>query len=320
MFRFVSLIVPAIVVSVAFAGDLAPPVGAIESTMKSLDEIEPRIALTQENTPGNAMARFVINRGGSYYLTESLTTGFEESGIRVTAHRVTIDLNGYTLEWDPDGDGAIGIDATGRSNVTIQNGFLEGYTSGIIAGTDARIENVTVVFIENNGITVGDGSRLTGVTVRSSGFAGVSMGNDVTLRECVFENNGSVGVSANDGATLIDCRLKMNTGDGISVGNGATLTGCVCKSNGGAGISAGDGATFTGCRMESNGGSGIDSGAESKVANCIAYQNMLSGISISGGTISNCTAAANTGVGFSVNRESTITDSLAKRKDRKSVV
>ena len=52
--------------AVAVAGDLQPP-AAPGSTMKTLDEVEPRIPISQDDIP------LTINQNGSYYLTEDLT-------------------------------------------------------------------------------------------------------------------------------------------------------------------------------------------------------------------------------------------------------
>ena len=51
----------------AFAqGPLTPP-GAPAPTMKSLDQVEPRIAVNSTNTPGGADSLYKITQPGSYY-------------------------------------------------------------------------------------------------------------------------------------------------------------------------------------------------------------------------------------------------------------
>jgi hypothetical protein len=57
-------------------GPLTPPPGAPTPVMKSLDQIEPRIAVN--SLPGSASGMHVINQPGAYYLTASLvgTTGW----------------------------------------------------------------------------------------------------------------------------------------------------------------------------------------------------------------------------------------------------
>jgi len=57
----------------ASAGDLNPPPGPVAPTMKSLSEVEPRIAINATNTPGDADSLFKITQPGSYYLTGNIT-------------------------------------------------------------------------------------------------------------------------------------------------------------------------------------------------------------------------------------------------------
>ena len=47
------------------AGDLNPPPGIVESTMKTLTEVEPRTAINAVNTPGSATSIFGISQPGS---------------------------------------------------------------------------------------------------------------------------------------------------------------------------------------------------------------------------------------------------------------
>ena len=84
-------------VMTTLAGDLDPPAGPVAPTMKTLDEVEPRIALNQVNTPGNSGVAFLIPEPGSYYLTEDTPTVTFQGGIDVPTGGVTIDLNGFTL-------------------------------------------------------------------------------------------------------------------------------------------------------------------------------------------------------------------------------
>src|SRR4051812_18571328 len=48
------------------AGPLSPPVGPVVATMKTLSEVEPRIALSSTNTPGDGDSLFRITGPGSY--------------------------------------------------------------------------------------------------------------------------------------------------------------------------------------------------------------------------------------------------------------
>ncbi|HEX8877066.1 MAG TPA: hypothetical protein VF777_09980 [Phycisphaerales bacterium] len=63
----------------SLAGPLSPPDGPVMSTGKTLTEVEPRIALTLANTPGDTIGSgdatpsfFKSTSHGSYYLTGKL--------------------------------------------------------------------------------------------------------------------------------------------------------------------------------------------------------------------------------------------------------
>src|SRR4051794_16844860 len=70
-------------------GLLTPP-GAPAPTMKTLDQVEPRIAIT--SVPIN------ISTPGSYYLTGNLIGATNTAGIAIYTGNVTLDLNGFALK------------------------------------------------------------------------------------------------------------------------------------------------------------------------------------------------------------------------------
>src|ERR1035437_7780338 len=104
--------------STVFAqGSLTPP-GAPALTMKSLDQIEARRAISS--------LPYTISTPGSYYLTSSFIVN-SGSAITITANQVTLDLNGFTLsstEATPTGAGI--LLAGGNSDITIRNGHIKG--------------------------------------------------------------------------------------------------------------------------------------------------------------------------------------------------
>src|SRR5262245_25552259 len=61
-------------------------------------------------------------------LTASLTGC--ETGLVVGADGIMIDLNGFVIE-GVGADGSVGIDALGRTGVTIKNGGIRGFTNGV---------------------------------------------------------------------------------------------------------------------------------------------------------------------------------------------
>lgn len=75
-----------------FAGDLTPPSGPVQSTMKTLDQVEPRRPIGQSDVP------VMITEPGSYVLTESLSpTASGQTAITIVASDVTIDLRGFAI-------------------------------------------------------------------------------------------------------------------------------------------------------------------------------------------------------------------------------
>src|SRR5688572_30579567 len=97
--------------SIAFAqGPLTPP-GAPGLTMKSLDQVEPRIPLTPTYTPGDATSVFKITQPGSYFLTGNLKPPAGKHGILIALlvpGAVEIDLMGFTIDGMDAGAGASG--------------------------------------------------------------------------------------------------------------------------------------------------------------------------------------------------------------------
>ena len=80
----------ALTVSLAFGqGSLTPP-GAPAPTMKTLQQVEPRVPIST--------AGATITQSGSYYLTCNLVGASGVNGINVNADNVTIDLNGFVLD------------------------------------------------------------------------------------------------------------------------------------------------------------------------------------------------------------------------------
>src|SRR5688572_4518206 len=78
----------------AFAqGTLNPP-GTPAPTMKTLQQIEPRVPVTTAGT--SADYEFIISQPGSYYLQGNLLVT-RTNGIRIAAEGVTLDLNGFEI-------------------------------------------------------------------------------------------------------------------------------------------------------------------------------------------------------------------------------
>ena len=118
------------VTSPVLAGPLAPE-DPPAPTHKTLTEVEPR---TPISTPDSFP--IVIDQPGSYYFTENIKAAGGH-GVVITASRVTLDLNGFTLYSTDEVGTNYGIllsksqDASTAppDNITLRNGLVRGFTS-----------------------------------------------------------------------------------------------------------------------------------------------------------------------------------------------
>lgn len=272
------------VVSRALAGPLDPPAGPVMGTGKTLTEVEPRIAIGDENTPGDANSVYRIAAPGSYYLTDNLDAASGFTTIEIASSHVEIDLNGFTLIGATGATAAIRCEVGGLLGITIRNGVITGFPG---AALDLEIAIVQGCLIEK-------------VHAVGNGFRGIRVGNNAIVRDCIAEDNGNFG---------------------ISVGVNATVTGCVSRNNGADGFVAGLGGVFSDCAATANTGTGFTNPGNGSFVNCVARSNTGEGFNVSSSNVSGCTAASNVQSGF-VLTSSVLTGSVAtaNQQDRKSVV
>ena len=227
-------------------GSLAPP-GAPAPTMKTLQQVEPRIAISG---PG-----LVITNAGSYYVTTNIIAG-SGNGISIQTNNVTVDLNGFMLQ-GPGSSTGIAVSGA-RTNIVVRNGTIRGWGNGV-------------------GALSADGSRFEGLHISHNAGTGLRVGNFCMVYGCNVYTNGGVGVQASTGAQIADCVVALNGGRGIDVFETANIRSCMMRGNGDHGIAGASGCVVTDCVAEFNGGNGIliDRGV---VRNCTARGNVLNGI------------------------------------------
>jgi parallel beta-helix repeat protein len=321
-------------------GSLTPP-GAFAPTMKTLQQIEPRIDL--QNAPAPAVAttdancHFIINQPGSYYLSANLGVS-KTNGIQINAEGVTIDLNGFEIA-RTSGTGGTGIEipATGH-RAAVRNGSIKGFNNGVqsILVPDfahaCAFRDLSVSGCTDYGLRTGKGAVLESCRAHdNSGTSGIYAGIGSTLSNCSASSNASIyGIFAGYGSSLGNCSACNNTGDyGIFADRGSSVSNCSANGNTtDYGIYAKFGSSLSNCSATDNSGSyGIFADYGSSLSNCTAYENdsaaaVSAGIATgSGCTLTGCSSGFNytssatpgptTGMGFFPGYHSTIQNCTA---------
>lgn len=295
------------------AGPLAPPAGAVAPTMKTIQQAEPRTPLTAETTPGDAAATFVITAPGSYYLTADLNGQDAKTGIRVEAHRVTIDLNGFSI-WNAK----YGVLANNRDNVTVRNGVIQNvdFDAVSLTGSFARIEDVQVIVTGGNGFTIGDLGYIARSLVYQANQTGVRAGPVARIVETTCLGNLGKGFELDSRATLTECNASSNVKHGFLVGSYTRMDRCVASDNSGAGVYAigTTNITLDTCEVNRNGDGGIRLGDHATVRNSTASHNNGWGMSLGAYAVADHNQANDNAVhGITIQAESVATHNTCNR-------
>jgi len=239
----------------AVAGPLNPPAGPVGATAKPLSEIEPRIALSAENTPGDADSVFKITLDGSYYLTDEVRVPEGFSGIEV-AQSCTIDLNGFSIRRDGaiTNGSAVSVNTNENASVRIVNGHVRLMPTGIDGGANddrVTIESVTFTTIDNDAI---------------------NLGVDVVVRDCRFENIGGDAVQLGARASVSSCVMHTVGRSAVFVGNEGELQNILaggCGSSTVPAVQVADNARVTGVTVRSAVGIGMRLGERTVVRDAL---------------------------------------------------
>lgn len=294
------------------AGPIDPPAGPVQSTMKTLDQIEARVPITSATCPGDADSMFRIAQPGSYYLTGNVQVVGARSGIEVAANNVTVDLNGYTVRGGSSTlDGIVA--APGLLAIGVLNGKVEGWRGHGVNLSSAGLGRVVGVSSFDNGgmgITVGSASMVTDCQTRNNGDWGYMASNNCVVRDCISARDGK-GISADYGSLLERCSVSNSDAQGFTVYSGCVLHSCSAMESTNYGfwlgaksvardcsaLSSGDhgfvlqsNGSLTGCTSNSSGKSGYFLGQGSDVSDCYASDNGLHGIDCG----NDCTVTGNT--------------------------
>ena len=280
--------------STARAGDLNPPAGPITGTFKTLTEIEPRTAVTQENTPGDADAVFVISEPGSYYLTGEVVVGAGFNGIEITSDDVALNLNGFTILGDVGSLDGVTL-AGALNNISIRDGAIRGMGGD---GIDARDDSAV---------------RVLALTTSENGGYGVYCGADAVITDAIAKSNGVSGIKIGSRARVARSVSASNIASGFSMSGRNTLVECVANSNGSSGFFGDVLNQFINCTSEGNGGDGFRSSVQSKAIGSSSEDNGGDGFLLfDQAIVRDCVSRNDAGDGFDLNQDSSISNSTAR--------
>ena len=178
-------------------------------------------------------------------LTASLTGCF--TGLVIAADGITVDLNGYAIE-GVAADESSGIEAVDRSGLTIKNGSIRGFKTGVrfVWTSGSTVENLSIektnFGILLGGSLFGPGSRsntIVGNTVTDSA-TGIWLGEayeNVVARNSLTNIEGSGIRCSNGSQNVITRNSSVRNGSGISLDFcSATVTRNVASQNQFSGI------------------------------------------------------------------------------------
>jgi hypothetical protein len=215
-------------VAAAGAGELSPPMGPVQPTMKNLATVEPRTAISTATTPGDATSVFHVTQPGSYYLTADVQGESGKHGILVSAKGTTsIDLNGFSLHGVPGSLDGVSSDTT---SLAVRNGAVQSWGGTGLLIAQGIVEQVRAKFNDGHGIRMLWGSVVKDCTAEANGLNGISIGDTSRVSGCVSKGNSGRGIQADGVVTITDCILYSNLQGGIHAGLG-NISGCVLFSH-----------------------------------------------------------------------------------------
>ncbi|MEM9479849.1 MAG: right-handed parallel beta-helix repeat-containing protein [Verrucomicrobiota bacterium] len=295
-----------VLIQATFAqGPLTPP-GAPGPTMKTLDQVEPRIPLGPDDLPT------VITESGSYYLTGNVSKAFTAQAIQVNASNVTLDLNGFAINGTTNNSlSCIWISAAAGvfDNIVVKNGHISGDWRGgfAISGVDNLvIEDITV-----SGGTVAGVEDFLDVNRRNS---------NVTLRRLQIHGDGTsmpsggILIIQTENIRLEDVQVRDATGPGLVLDPAnnfplrAVIEDSYFEDNSiGVSVLAADiteeselsSIVFNDCQAFLNTDQGFKSELPTTMNRCVAKENKEEGFVISlPAHLTDCTAENNADTGF----------------------
>lgn len=244
-------------------GILTPP-GSPAPTMKSLDQVEPRIVVDASHTPGDSNSLFKITQPGSYFLTTNLTGVSGKHGISIESSAVTLDLNGFTLSGVAGSFNGINITNAIVTGITVRNGAIRNWgKDGVSASASGG----------------GFGEIFSDLHLLNNGAAGLSVLRALVVHCDAQSQFSGPGIQAYE-SRVLNCVVTGNQ-TGIAAFAGTSVEGCAGKFNG-TGIDAGAGSSVVNCNIQASGGSGIFLREKSRLTGNIVSDGSAAGIFCAG--------------------------------------
>jgi parallel beta-helix repeat protein len=295
-------------------GSLTPPPGVPAPVMKTLDQIEPRIPVGPDTTPGGPLVLYRITQPGSYYLTDNLQGVSNKYGITISASDVTLDLNGFEVVGVPESYS--GINAEGFSRVRVRNGTVRNWKFQAVYLTAAGclVEQVTATGNGGHGIAVDEGTVLD-CLARNNGSHGVV----AAIAKRVIASGNLYGINARQ---IADSQASNNQMDGII--NAAVVTGSLAENNQRHGFASC--SLVQACTANNNGSDGIQVSSGGQVIDCTSRNNEQHGILLSGNARAKgnqCFSNGQSGYGHGIhvtNYRNTVSDNVCSLNKRGLVV
>jgi hypothetical protein len=230
-------------------GPLNPPSGSVAGSSRTLQEIYDKIPATgaaDGRIPiAPSSSAITISQPGSYVLTGNISAlGGTPATITITSSNVTLDLNGYQVQFNGTGSPVMAI-GPAVFNVTIRNGTISAGSVAVRVPNGTPVSNLLLEDLrcENQyirGIDLGD--SVNNPTVRRCSvlnlgttyfigggglpaFVGIaSAGNYTRIEDCTVHRCGFAGSPTGSG-TFVGISV-VNTGDvrGCSVFPGPAPT------------------------------------------------------------------------------------------------
>jgi hypothetical protein len=262
----------------SLAGPLTPPGGAIMSSMKTLDAVEPRTALSAEKTPGDATCVFKITAPGSYYLTANMTVPSGKNGILIAAPGVTVDLNGFTVSGEAGSIYGITTNALVTAGPTVRNGSFSGLNAGVYTDTPGVIARGLRFQMCTRGIFAGAGALIEECTaVQTGASSAFAITFNGVISRCTAVGGSGHGFELYEGSMIKDCSAR-NHGIGFRLNGKVSATDCSATFCIDDGFSASAGCRIERCEADDCGGDGIHAASRCRVTDCTAINNDGAGV------------------------------------------